>query len=271
MPARRRSALALLVLAAALQFGCKPVADPDAGRSPSARGFPKADRPVSGLNSTQFSTEDQRDRLGEAKLVMKWSGIAPGMTVADIGAGEGYYTVRLAEKVGAKGRVLAEDIDSGAIERLGRRIVKERLDNVSIKLGAPDDPRLPGASFDRIFMVHMYHEVTEPYAFLWHLRPGLKPDGSVVVVDVDRPTDRHGIPPDLLFCEFAALGFRLAAFARNPELSGYYARFEPVGPRPAPAAIRPCRFGADGAGGRFAAAAADADSAAVPRGAPGGK
>ena len=90
---------------------------------------------------------------------MEWSKISPGMTVADIGAGEGYYTVRLAEKVGAKGRVLAEDIDPGAIERLGRRIEKDRLDNVSIKLGTPDDPRLPPASFDRVFMVHMYHEV----------------------------------------------------------------------------------------------------------------
>ena len=96
MRARRRLALALLVGAAALQCGCKPVANPDAGRSPEARGFPKADRPVSRIISTQFSTEDQRDKLGEAKLVMEWSQIAPGMTLADIGAGEGYYRVRLA-------------------------------------------------------------------------------------------------------------------------------------------------------------------------------
>jgi predicted methyltransferase len=257
MSAGRRLALAVLALATVLQCGCKPVANPDAGRSPAARGFPRADRPVSKVISTQFSTEDQRDRLGEAKLVMEWSKISPGMTVADIGAGEGYYTVRLAEKVGAKGRVLAEDIDAGAIERLGRRIEKERLDNVSIKLGTPDDPKLPPASFDRVFMVHMYHEVAEPYAFLWYLRPSVKPGGSVVVVDADRPTGAHGTPPDLLFCEFAAVGFRLAGFGRDPGLAGYYARFEPVGPRPAPSAIRPCRLGANAAG-------AQADGAGSP-------
>jgi ubiquinone/menaquinone biosynthesis C-methylase UbiE len=113
-----------------------------------------------------------------------------------------------------------------------------------------EDPKLPDKSFDRIFMVHMYHEVSEPYAFLWNLRPALKPGGSVIVVDVDRPTDRHGIPPDLLFCEFAAAGFRLAEFVRKPEVTGYYAKFEAAGPRPAPAAIVPCRLGAGAAGQR---------------------
>jgi len=247
MSAARRLALLLLAGAAAMQGGCRQ-ADPDAGRSSAARGFPRADRPVSRIVSTQFSTEDQRDRLGEARLVMDWAQISPGMTLADIGAGEGYYTVRLAGKVGAKGRVLAEDIDPGAIERLGRRIEHERLDNVSIKLGTPDNPNLPTASFDRIFMVHMYHEVAEPYAFLWHLRPAVKPGGSVIVVDADRPTDQHGTPPDLLFCEFNAVGFRLAGFTRSLGAAGYYARFEPVGPRPAPAAIRPCRLAPDAAG-----------------------
>src|SRR3546814_15346264 len=92
------------------------------------------------------------------------------MTVADIGAGDGYYTVRLAARVGAGGRVLAQDIQPEVIERLADRIARERLDNVSLKLGAVDDPRLPENSFDRVFMVHMYHEIGEPYAFLWRLR-----------------------------------------------------------------------------------------------------
>ena len=166
--------------------------------------------------------------------------IGAGSTVADIGAGEGYYTIRLAERVGAKGRVLAQDIDAKAVQRLGQRVERERLDNVSIKLGAEADPRLPANSFDRIFMVHMYHEVTEPYAFLWHLRPALKPGAQVVVVDIDRATDQHGIPPDLLFCEFGALGFRLVEFVRKPELNGYYASFEAQGPRPEAKDIKPC-------------------------------
>jgi ubiquinone/menaquinone biosynthesis C-methylase UbiE len=175
---------------------------------------------------------------------MDLANIETGMTVADIGAGEGYYTVRLADRVGKKGRVLAQDIDPQALERLGERVQRDRLDNVSIKLGAEDDPRLPDASFDRIFLVHMYHEVTEPYAFLWRMRSALRPDGQVIVVDVDRSTDEHGIPPRLLFCEFGAVGFRLAQFIRKPELRGYYAQFEAADRRPAPAEIKPC--GLDG-------------------------
>jgi len=160
--------------------------------------------------------------------------------VADIGAGEGYYTVRLAERVGAHGRVLAQDIAPDAIERLGRRVERERLNNVSIKLGAADDPRLPPESFDRVFMVHMYHEVAEPYAFLWRLWPSLEEGGKVIVVDIDRPTDRHGIPPALLACEFERVGYRLDRVEQAPELAGYFAQFSRGATRPDPEDIVPC-------------------------------
>ena len=241
----RLAALASLAMLA----GCNRP-DPNAGRLPSAREFPRADRPVSGPGGSGFTTEERRDSLGEAKVVMDLADIRPGTTVADIGAGAGYYTVRLAERVGKKGRVLAQDIDRGVLQQLGERIERDRLDNVSIKLGAEDDPRLPANSFDRIFMVHMYHEVTEPYAFLWRLRPALRPGGQVIVVDVDRPTNEHGIPPAQLFCEFGAVGFRLVQFVRKPELRGYYAQFEAAGPRPAPNAIKPCREGSGKSGKR---------------------
>lgn len=232
---------AVLLGLAVLAAGCQPKSDNQSDRPPSARAFPRADRPVSKIGATSFSTEVQRDSVNEAKTVMDLAAIKRGMTVADIGAGEGYYTVRLATRVGPKGRVLAQDIDAAALHRLGERVERERLDNVAIKPGAPDDPRIPQASFDRIFLVHMYHEVAEPYAFLWRLRPALRPGGRVIVVDVDRPTDQHGTPPALLFCEFNAVGFRLTQFLRKPELQGYYAQFEAAGDRPAPEAIRPCR------------------------------
>jgi ubiquinone/menaquinone biosynthesis C-methylase UbiE len=212
----------------------------DQGRPPTARDFPRAYRPVSDIGSNAFSTEQIRDDRREAETVMDLAQLRPGMTVADIGAGEGYYTVRLAARVGENGRVLAQDIDEDVVRRLGNRVERERLDNVSIKLGAPDDPRLPEGSFDRIFLVHMYHEVAEPYAFLWRLRPALRPGGQVIVVDVDRPTDEHGINPQLLFCEFERVGFRLVEFVRKPEIAGYYAQFAAVGPRPAPNDIEPC-------------------------------
>ena len=233
-----RVPLLLSCMACAALVGCKPNADAD--RPETSRDFPRAYRPVSKLAGNGFSTEEQRDDRNEANTVMDLAGIRPGMTVADIGAGEGYYTVRLAERVGARGRVLAQDIDAEARDRLAQRVLRERLDNVSVRLGTPDDPKLPENSFDRIFMVHMYHEVEEPYAFLWRLRPALRAHGQVVVVDIDRPTDKHGIAPRLLFCEFAALGFRLVEFVRKPKLAEYYAQFEAIGPRPEPNAIEPC-------------------------------
>lgn len=219
---------------------CERVPDADADRSAAAREFPRASRAVSTADGAAVSSEQVRDDRQEATTVMDLAQIAPGMTVADIGSGAGYYTVRLSARVGSTGRVLAEDIDPDALRELGSRVERDRLDNVSIRLGTPEDPRLPDKSFDRVFMVHMYHEVTEPYAFLWHLRPSLKDDGRVIVVDVDRPTDQHGINPRLLFCEFAQVGFRLVEFVRKPELAGYYAEFEPEGERPRPQAIAPC-------------------------------
>lgn len=232
---RIAAAVCLALLAVS---GCRQAEDET--RPPTSREFPRAYRPVSAASSNAFANEQSRDDRREAQTVMDLANIRPGMTVADIGAGEGYYTVRLAERVGGRGRVLAEDIDRDALARLGNRVEAERLDNVSIKLGTQDDPRLPRGSFDRIFMVHMYHEVSEPYAFLWRLRPALREGGQIIVVDVDRPTDRHGIPPKLLFCEFERVGFRLAEFVRKPEIAGYFARFETVGERPEPHDIEPC-------------------------------
>lgn len=208
---------------------------------PAARhGFPAADRDVASIISDSFSTEDARDRIGEAEEVMRMAGVRAGMSVADIGAGEGYYTVRLAPLVGADGRVLAEDIIAATRDKLADRVQRERLDNVAVKLGTPDDPRLPAASFDRIFLIHMYHEVASPYAFLWNLRAGLKPDGEVIVVDADRPTRRHGTPPARLDCEFAALGLKRVRENPIPGAEAYFAAFKIAAQRPKPEAIVAC-------------------------------
>lgn len=229
------TALAVLMLVTA----CKP-SDTKGQRPETASEFPRPDRLVSAAGDTEFSTEAARDEAGEAEFVMDWAGIKLGTTVADIGAGEGYYTIRLGERVGPKGRVLAQDINRGALDRLGERVTREQLDNVAIKEGATDDPRLPENSFDRIFMIHMYHEIDEPYAFLWRMRPALAKGGEVIVVDRDRPTDAHGIPPKLLFCEFAAVGYRLTGFSEELKLGGYIARFTPAGSRPEPKQIKTC-------------------------------
>ena len=142
--------------------------------------------------------------------------------------------------VGPKGRVLAEDILPEVRDTLTERVQRESLDNVAVKLGTPDDPMLPSESFDRVFLVHMYHEVESPYAFLWHLREGVKPDGLVVVVDSNRPPNHHGMPPKQLKCEFAALGLQPTKFAVLTGGDSYYMAFRIAAPRPAPDAIRPC-------------------------------
>lgn len=207
---------------------------------PSEPRFPTAHRDVAPIVGGTFSTEDARDRLGEAEEVMQLAGVKRGMSVADVGAGEGYYTVRLARVVGRGGRVLAEDIVPEVRDTLSDRVQRENLDNVAVKLGTPDNPMLPAQSFDRLFLVHMYHEVQSPYAFLWHLREGLKPDGQVIVVDSNRPTKRHGIPPAQLKCELAAVGLQPVKFSVLTGGEAYLMAFRAAAPRPAPEQIKPC-------------------------------
>lgn len=212
-------------------------------REPEAQSqFPDPHRPVAPIESSRYLNEDARDRSGEFETVTGLAEVKPGMRVADIGAGEGYYTVRLSPMVGARGRVLAEDIIPDTIRDLANRVQRERLDNVALKLGQPNDPQLPPASFDRIFMIHMYHEIERPSEFLWNLRGALKPTGSVVVVDADRPTARHGTPPRLLVCEFAAVGYELTRFERLGDTESYFASFEARDTRPEPQDIPTCEL-----------------------------
>src|ERR1700759_3946414 len=192
-------------------------ADP---REPKDGAFPAPDRPVARIVSPRRATEEARDRLNEAGEVMSKAGIVKGMTVADIGAGEGYYTIRLASRVGKDGRVLAEDIVPEVRDALAERVARDRLDNISVRLGEPANPKLPDNSFDRILMVHMYHEIEQPYEFLWRMRPALRPTGLVVVVDANRPTQNHGTPPALLKCEFGAVGYTMVALQNMPSAGG---------------------------------------------------
>lgn len=227
----RRAAAALIGLS--LLAGC---------REPAAENavFPAPQRPVAPITSSEYRDEDARDSIGEFETIVRLAEIVEGMSVADIGAGQGYYTVRLSPIVGPQGRVLAEDIVPETIRALAQRVQNERLDNVAIKLGEANDPQLPDRSFDRILMIHMYHEIASPSEFLWHLRDDLTQGGKIIVVDADRPPDRHGTPPRLLVCEFSALGYELRRFERLGDSESYFASFEPRGQRPEPGAIRPC-------------------------------
>jgi SAM-dependent methyltransferase len=225
---RRRTLLLTLLLLAS----CR-----ETGQAPT---FPEPQRPVAPIVSSRYSDEDARDSAGEFETVMRLAEIKEGMSIADIGAGEGYYTVRLSPIVGRTGRVLAQDIVPQTIETLGRRIQRERLDNVVLKLGQPNDPQTPDASFDRILLIHMYHEIERPSEFLWNLRDSLKRGGTIVVVDADRPTNQHGTPPRLLVCEFNALGLELTRFERLADTESYFAAFAASGPKPEPGDIPVC-------------------------------
>ena len=202
--------------------------------------FPAAARPIASIVSARWSSEPDRETEGEAETVIAALGIKPGMTVADIGAGEGYYEPHLSKHVGPVGTVVAQDLQPETLAALARRIDAERLTNVLVARGEAHDPRLPANSVDVALLVHMYHEIGSPYALLWNLRNALKPGGRVAIVDADRATGDHGTPPALLACELAAVGF-MRQSVRQIGGGVYLAVFVPQGLAPEPARIKACR------------------------------
>ncbi len=240
-PALALAAAVLLCASAARAREASPFLGP-AGQ-PAAR-FPLPVRPVAPVVSDRWRDEDSRERVGEAGRVIDWLGVRDGMDVADIGAGSGYYTVRLAAAVGPKGRVLAQDVVPEYVATLRGRVAAAGLANVEVGLGEPGDPRLPPRSVDAAVMVHMYHEIARPAALLANLAPSLRPGGRLGIVDVDDATERHGTPRALLDCELAASGYRRVAFhwlLVQPPRSEYLAVFEPPASAPDPASAAPCR------------------------------
>jgi SAM-dependent methyltransferase len=241
-----RTAVALLIALSAV--AC---ARSTAGREATpvvqrtAAGFPVPDRAVAQIVAPSWTSGPDRDVADESGQLIRGLDIKPGMAVADIGAGSGYHTLRLSPAVGPKGVVYAEDIVEAYISGLRREAERRGLKNVKIVVGKPDDPSLPPASVDRAILVHMYHEIENPYALLWRLAPALKPGGRVGVLDIDRPTQNHGMPPSLLECEFEAVGYRQIESRPLEGGVGYLAIFEPPAPdaRPKPADIQPCKAG----------------------------
>jgi SAM-dependent methyltransferase len=226
----RRPALILALVAAT---ACAARAD--------APRFPAPDRPVASIVSPAWQDEAARDRAGEAERVLARLAIAPGARVADIGAGAGYYTVRLARRLGPGAVLYATDVNRGYLDGLRARLAREKIDGVTLVLGGPRDPRLPPASIDLALLSHMYHEVENPYEFMYRLLPALRPGARVAVIDMDRPTRDHGTPPALLRCELAALGYREVDFTLLEPADGYLAVFAPPPAPPRPEAIAPCR------------------------------
>jgi predicted methyltransferase len=193
----------------------------------AAKEFPSPRRPVATIVSPRRAFEEHRDALDEAGEIARRLELKPGMTVGDIGAGSGYHTVRLSRLVGPTGSVIAEDVTRAYLVELARRTDSLKLANVKFALGEPHDPRLPASSLDAAILVHMYHEISQPYAFLYNLVPALKPGTRVGIVDQERPTSEHGTPIELLRCELDAVGYREVATYQLAGDGGYLAVFFP--------------------------------------------
>jgi SAM-dependent methyltransferase len=228
-------AAAFTMSVAAQDFMAKP--------GTTAAAFPKPDRPVADIVSPIWHDEKERDEAGEPRQLVRLLGIKPGMTIADIGAGSGYYVVRLSPIVGPNGRVIAQDVVPEYLRGLRNRVRDLGLQNVTVTLGEPHDPRLPASSLDVAILVHMYHEIAQPYALLYNLVPAFRPGARIAILDAFGPTSEHGTPPSLLRCELAAVGYREISFDRITGSDAYLAIFAPppLASRTRPDAMVACK------------------------------
>jgi len=138
---------------------------------------------VMGYEGADWLERPEREDEEQPSKAIRALGIKPGQVVADVGAGSGYYTVRLAKQVGPIGRVFATDIQPEMLSLLKKRLSRERLDNVELVLATDVDPRLPEGQLDLILMVDVYHELARPQEVLRKLRAALKPDGRLVLIE----------------------------------------------------------------------------------------
>ena len=139
--------------------------------------------PVMGVGGASWLERPEREDEEAPSKAIDLLELKPGMAVADIGAGSGYYSSRIAKRVGPTGRVYATDIQPGMIDLLDRRIKSEGLTNVTTILGAADDPKLPPKSIDMAIMVDVYHELQQPQMFLQRLKDAFKPGGRLVLLE----------------------------------------------------------------------------------------
>ncbi|MGE0865478.1 MAG: class I SAM-dependent methyltransferase [Vicinamibacterales bacterium] len=178
-------------LVLAVSIGIVAVAEAQRRHPVSGRVF----APVMGVGGAGWLERPEREAEEAPSKALAALELKPGMVVADIGAGSGYYTSRMAKLVGPTGRVFATDIQPGMIEILTRRIQAEGLANVTTVLGAMDDPKLPPASIDLAIMVDVYHELQDPQVFLQKLRPVFKPGGRFVLLEYRKEDPRVPILP----------------------------------------------------------------------------
>jgi predicted methyltransferase len=159
-----------------------------------------------------------RDAWQKPGDVLTAMNVAPGMTVADIGAGTGYFERWLSRAVGPSGTVLAVDIEPSMVDWIERRAARERWGNVRAVLGAVDDPKLPAGHVDRVLVVDTWHHIPNRVAYAAKLRAALAPGGTLTIVEFTRDSPRgppppHRIAPDAVEAELRAAGFAVSRAA----------------------------------------------------------
>jgi ubiquinone/menaquinone biosynthesis C-methylase UbiE len=163
--------------------------------------------------------DDSRDTSEKVSEILAALQAEPGKRIADVGAGEGFYSLRIARAVGPAGRVTAVDISEKYLEKLRARLQQDNIENVDVLLGAPDNPRLPENSFDAVLIYNAYHEMTQPEPILRSIFAALKPGGRLVMSeplhDNVRTATRaeqvkdHEIGPNFVQQELQAAGFEV--------------------------------------------------------------
>src|SRR5580704_129323 len=177
--------------------------------APSQSPPRKTSEPYTGDLSI-FDSPGREDRL-QINRVMDILGVAPGKTVADVGAGSGWFTVRAAKRVTETGTVYAVDINPEAIRYIENRADKEHLHNVKTILSKADDPQLPANAIDAVLLLKTYHEVAEPVALLRNLRSSLRTGAKVGIIDRNGNGENHGVGKDMVLREAAEAGYQLTA------------------------------------------------------------
>jgi len=170
--------------------------------------------------------DPKRDKKLQVNRVMDLLQIHAGSTVADIGAGSGWFTVRAARRVESSGRVYAVDINASYLRYIRDRAQKEKLPNIRTILGKSDDP--PN-SIDAVLLMKTYHEVAQPIVLLRHVRAAMHPGARLGIIDRNGRGDDHGVNRDVVIGEVKRAGFVLAAdydFVK-PDGADYFLIFEP--------------------------------------------
>jgi ubiquinone/menaquinone biosynthesis C-methylase UbiE len=175
--------LAMAIGVAAQQTGVHPL---------SGRRFAQ----TMGVEGADWLDRAERDAEEDPDRAIDVLKIEKGSTVADIGAGSGYMTVKLAKKVGPQGRVYANDIQPAMLDLINKRLAKGRIANVTVVLGTQDDPRLPLETLDLVLMVDVYHELSQPQVMLRHIRASLKAGGRLVLVEYRKEDPNVPIKPE---------------------------------------------------------------------------